>query len=95
MRELALLNHDKAEHLRNELKKAGFAIPFSSPSFNEFVVEFPAGFRTTYERLIKQKVVAGLPLGSFYPELQHHYLLCVTETSTKEDMDSLVKEVSP
>jgi glycine dehydrogenase subunit 1 len=95
VREVALLNHDKAEYLKNEFKEAGFAVPFGSPIFNEFVVEFPAGFENTYERLLQQKVVAGLPLGSFYPELKHHYLLCVTETSTKEDMDFLIKEVSP
>ena len=95
MRELALLNHDKAEYLKSELKKAGFTASFSSPTFNEFVVEYPAGFEATYERLLHQKIVAGLPLGSFYSELQHHYLLCVTETRTKEDMDFLIKEVSP
>jgi glycine dehydrogenase subunit 1 len=92
IRELAKLNYDKSEYLKRGLKNAGFKIRFNSPTFNEFVVEFPAGFETTYERLLKKKVVAGLPLSSFYPELANHHLLCVTETCSKEDMNMLIKE---
>jgi glycine dehydrogenase subunit 1 len=92
-RELAQLNRDKAEYLKGELQKAGFTISFDSPTFNEFVVEFPAGFETTYSRLVKKKIVAGLPLSPYFPELTNHYVLCATETSSKADMDELVKEV--
>lgn len=93
IRELASLNHDKAEYLKSELKKAGFTISFDSPTFNEFVVEFPAGFEATYRRLLEKKIVAGLCLAPYYPELANHYLLCVTETRSKDDMDGLVREV--
>ena len=93
IRELALLNHDKAEYLKAQLKKEGFTIPFDSPTFNEFVVEFPPGFEATYARLLKKKTVPGLSLAPYYPELANHYLLCVTETRSKEDMDALVREV--
>ena len=93
IRELARLNHDKSEYLKSELKKAGFKIVFDSPTFNEFVVKFPAGFETTYERLLEKKIVAGLPLAPYDPELPDHYLLCVTETRAKDDMDTLVREV--
>ena len=92
-RELAELNYDKAEYLKSELKKAGLTIRFSSPTFNEFVVKFPAGFRTAHNNLLEKKIVAGLSLAPYYPELVDHYLLCVTETSSKEDMDALVKEI--
>jgi len=94
-RELAALNYDKAEYLKTELKKAEFSISFSSPTFNEFVVKFPAGFGTTHKNLLEKKIVAGLSLAPYYPELPDHYLLCVTETSSKEDMDALVKEIKP
>ncbi|MBE9582217.1 MAG: aminomethyl-transferring glycine dehydrogenase subunit GcvPA [Proteobacteria bacterium] len=94
IRELARLNHDKAEYLKKELKSAGLAITFDSPTFNEFVVEFPTGFQTTHERLLEKKIVAGLPLAPYYPELANHYLLCVTETRSKEDMDAFVREVT-
>ncbi len=93
IRELARLNRDKAEYLKKGLREAGFAITFDSPTFNEFVVEFPAGFEATYGRLLKKKIVPGLSLPPYYPELANHYLLCVTETRTKDDMDALVREV--
>ena len=93
IRELARLNHDKSEYLKMELKKAGFTITFDSPTFNEFVVEFPSGFEATYKRLLEKKIVAGISLAHYYPELSSHYLLCVTETRSKDDMDALVREV--
>lgn len=92
-RELAALNRDKAHYLKSELQKAGFAISFDSPTFNEFVVEFSDGFEATYDRLLEKKIVAGLPLVPYFPELANHYVFCVTETSSKADMDALVKEV--
>ena len=94
MHELASLNHDKSEYLKQELQKAGFKIGFNTPTFNEFVVEFPRGFDVTYQRLLDKNIVAGLSLAPFYPDLANHYLLCVTETRSKEDMDALVREVT-
>jgi glycine dehydrogenase subunit 1 len=91
LRELAQLNHDKSEYLKGELTRAGFAIPFAAPTFNEFVVRFPPGSEATYQRLLEQKMVPGLPLAPYYPELPDHYLLGVTETKTKTDMDHLVR----
>jgi glycine dehydrogenase subunit 1 len=93
IRELALLNRDKCEYLKQELKDAGFKVSFNSPTFNEFVVELPGGFEAAHRRLLEKKIVAGLPLAPYYPELPDHYLLCVTEARTKGDMDALVKEV--
>jgi glycine dehydrogenase subunit 1 len=90
--ELAKQNHDKAEYLKKELKAKGVAIPFESPTFNEFVAILPGG-KKTYQDLLDKKIVAGLPLDKYYPELTDHYLLCATETTKKEDMDMLVREV--
>jgi len=93
IKQLARLNHDKAAYLKTELEKEGFNIPFESPFFNEFVVEFPTGFEATYQQLLEKKIVAGLPLAPYYPELADHYLICVTETRSKHDMDTLIREV--
>jgi glycine dehydrogenase subunit 1 len=93
IKRLASLNHDKAEHLKRALKQAGFGIPFTSPTFNEFVVQFPAGFDATYRRLLEQKIIPGVAIEADYPELSNHYVLCVTETKTRADLDDLVKEL--
>ena len=91
---LARLNYDKSEYLKRALRQAGFAIPFAQPTFNEFVVQFKDGFDKTYERLTAEKIIAGLPLECYYPELPNHYLLCVTETISKQDMDELVQKIN-
>ncbi len=93
MRELAALNHDKAEYLKAEFRGAGFRISFERPTFNEFVVEFPPGFKDTYDRLLEKGIVAGLSLTPYYPGLADHYLFCVTEIISRGDMDTLVREV--
>jgi glycine dehydrogenase subunit 1 len=93
IRELARLNYDKTEYLKSKLRSAGFNLPFEQPTFNEFTVQFPSGFHSTYERLVGDKIIAGLPLECYYPELPDHYLLCVTETIGKSDMDELVKKL--
>jgi len=93
IRKLARFNYDKSEYLKAELQKAGFRLGFESPTFNEFVVVAPDGFATGHKRLLDQKIMAGLPLAPYYPELADHYLMCVTETKTKEDMDALIKAI--
>lgn len=94
MRKLACLNYDKSEYLKKGLRRAGFQTPFTDPTFNEFVVKAPQGFASTYQRLLSQKMVAGLALEPFYPELRDHFLMCVTETRTRREIDRLIKEVS-
>ena len=93
-RQLARLNYDKAGYLKNALQAAGVTAPFSAPFFNEFVIRLPAGSEATYRRLMDRRIIAGLPLARFYPELADHYLLCVTETCDKAQMDRLVREVT-
>jgi glycine dehydrogenase subunit 1 len=93
-RDLAALNHDKAEYLKGALSAAGIATPFAAPTFNEFVVRMPPGFARRHRALMDKKIVAGLPLAGEYPELADHYLLCATETTPREDMDELVREVT-
>jgi glycine dehydrogenase subunit 1 len=94
LRELAQLNYDKAEYLKARLRAAGIRLPFSAVTFNEFVAAFPDGFDAVYSRLIAKGIVAGLPLSTYYPELKNHYLLCVTETMSRDDLDALAKEVA-
>ena len=92
-RELAALNRDKAEYLKGALAAAGHTLPFARATFNEFVVRFPAGFDSKWRALLRRKILCGIPLVCYYPELTDHYLLCATETKRKEDLEALVREV--
>ncbi len=93
-RRLARINYDNAEYLKGELNKNGVAIAFETPTFNEFVIRLGEGSKRIYRQLMAKKIIAGLPLDKYYTELEDHYLICVTETSTKADLDILVKEVT-
>ena len=92
MKELARLNHDKAEYLKSGLERAGFTLRFKTPTFNEFVMECPDDFEVVYYELLKKKIIAGLHLGPYYPELKNHYLFCATETKSRDDMDIFIRE---
>ncbi len=95
LRELARLNYDKNEYFKAQLIKNGAKIVFDSPTFNEFVVEFKEDFRPIYAKLLDKKIVAGLELGTYYPELAGKYLFCVTETVARDVIDAVVAEVKP
>jgi glycine dehydrogenase subunit 1 len=66
---------------------------FSSPFFNEFVVrgtELPRLF----DRCATQKIVPGIELATWYPELPDSFLLCVTEMNEREEIDRLVRTIA-
>ncbi len=93
LRELARLNYDKSEYFKALLRKKGARIVFDSPTFNEFVVEFKEDFQPVFAGLLDRKIVAGLELGKYYPELAGKYLFCITETVSREVMDMVAGEV--
>jgi glycine dehydrogenase subunit 1 len=90
LRRLADLNFQKAHYLAGELKKRGFAPLFDKPFFNEFAVRCPISPDLIQERLSRQRVLPGLPLGQYYPSLKDGLLLCVTEIKTRGDMDQFL-----
>ena len=93
LRKMARLNYDKAEYLKQGLQDTGAACSFSAPTFNEFVVEFGDDFKPVQKRLFEKGIVAGLDLAQFYPDFKNRYLFCVTETASKEALDTVISEV--
>ncbi len=85
LRELAAQNLAKAHYLAGKL-----APRFSGPFFNEFVASTNGQSADAINKaLLKKKIIGGLPLGRFYPELEGSVLLCATEMSRREQMDHL------
>ena len=94
IRELAEMNLKKADYLKNRLGKVeGYSIRFSAETFNEFVLECPEPAETVRDRLLQDNILAGLPLGRYYPELSHSLLLCATEANSVEEMDRLADKL--
>ncbi len=84
LRELATQNLSKAHYLGGKLKPR-----FSGPYFNEFVA---IGAVDSINRILEaKKIIGGLPLARFYPELSDTMLLCCTEMSKREDMDCVAE----
>lgn len=68
----------------------GYKIKYPAPFFNEFVVECPLSAEELFESAQKNGFLPGLPLSRFYPGRENEMLVCVTETKTKEEIDSLI-----
>lgn len=85
LRELALQNLSKAHYLAD-----GLPLRFSGAFFNEFVVKANSKSPDAINGgLLVDKIVGGLPLGKYYPELSDCLLLCATEMSKREHMDKV------
>ena len=70
----------------------GFSLPFTGPRFNEFVVRGPFEAKKILSDLGKKKgIEGGLALFPFFSERPNDFLVCVTETNTREQIDSLVE----
>jgi glycine cleavage system P protein (glycine dehydrogenase) subunit 1 len=87
--ELARLNFDKAHYAHVALARAGRGLRFAAPFFNEFVVGGLGDAAAVQKRLLGAGLVAGLPLGRYFPDLADSLLVCVTELSRAEDIDRL------
>ena len=98
LNELARLNFDKAHHARTAIldaaKRRGIEARFSGPFFNEFVVGGLGDASRVQERLQAEGVVAGLPLGTDYPELADSLLVCVTEVNRLAEIDKLASTLA-
>jgi glycine dehydrogenase subunit 1 len=90
LKQLAATNYGVAHALAARLEDAGAAQRFTGPFFNEFAVQAPQA-AAAWEALARQGVVAGFPLGRWYPELDGALLLCVTETHAPEQVDRLIE----
>src|SRR5918912_1451318 len=70
----------------------GFTLPFSAPRFNEFVVRAPLAAAELLSRLSREKgITGGLALSRYYPERPNDFLVCVTETNSRQEIDALVE----
>ena len=87
LRELAEQNLAKAHYLAGKMQPR-----FAGKFFNEFAVRLEGKTpEQANKALLKKKIIGGLPLGRFYPELADCMLLCATEMSTRPEMDALAE----
>ncbi|MBX3283483.1 MAG: aminomethyl-transferring glycine dehydrogenase subunit GcvPA [Acidobacteria bacterium] len=93
--EVAEQNLQKAAYAKKKIAAVeGFSIPFSAPTFNEFVVRGPKPATEILESVREKDIIGGLALSKYYGGHDNDFLVCVTETNTREQMDNLVSALS-
>jgi glycine dehydrogenase subunit 1 len=92
LQEVAAQCAQKAAYARRQIAALeGFSIPHGAPVFNEFVVRAPAAAEGLLRRLASEhNVTGGLPLSRYYADRPNDFLVCVTETNKRADIDALV-----
>jgi glycine dehydrogenase subunit 1 len=92
LKALAEHNLAKAHYAASRLAAVpGASVPFASPFFNEFVVKAPGDAEALLHHLRQEKILGGVNLERFYPELRNHLLVCVTETVNKVALDRMIR----
>lgn len=88
--DLAKMNVYLSHYAKDKLCEIkGVESVFNQPFFNEFLLKVPV----SGEKFLKEKIIPGLALNKFYPELKECSLWCVTETKTKEQIDRLAEVI--
>jgi glycine dehydrogenase subunit 1 len=88
LREMAHQNLSKARFALAELEKIpGVRRAFDAPFFNEFTVELPRSVKLVNAQLLREKIIGPFVLGTAYPELTKHALVCVTEIITRVEIE--------
>ena len=95
VRDMALQNLKTANLLKDKLQQLkGFGLRFLADTYNEFVLECPGPAQELHAKLLEANIVAGLPLGNLYPELDNCLLLCATEMNSLESLDHFADQLS-
>jgi glycine dehydrogenase subunit 1 len=90
LRSIALTCHRNMQSLKQQLIKIGLKPVFSSPSFHEFVLALPVSAKKIIDEGMKAGVLLGYDISSYFPQLGHAILVCVTETKTPSDLERYV-----
>lgn len=95
LRDMAYQSLQKAHYAFNQLTAIPGVEPMfpGKPFFKEFVLKLPQDPEKVNEALLEHKIIGGLPLKRFYPELENGMLVCVTELRTKEEIDCFAERL--
>ena len=83
-------------HSTNSVTNTGAKLLFANtPRFNEFVLELPISAEDTNTALLEHKIIGGLPLAKWYPELGPNATLwCATELTTREQIKAAAQALT-
>jgi glycine dehydrogenase subunit 1 len=93
IQEVAMQCAQKAAYCARKISELeGFSLPYSAPRFNEFVVRAPIKAKELLARLASEKnITGGLALSRYYKDNPNDFLVCVTETNSRQEIEALVE----
>lgn len=93
LQEVAMQCAQKAAYCARRISELeGFSLPYSAPRFNEFVVRAPVEAQGLLSRLASEReITGGLALSRYYKDRPNDFLVCVTETNSRQEIDALVE----
>ncbi|MDE3148893.1 MAG: aminotransferase class V-fold PLP-dependent enzyme, partial [Acidobacteriota bacterium] len=96
IRELAEHNLAKADYAARTLDaQPGAKLLFAgAPRFHEFVLQTEEAPAAWSQRLMDEKIVGGIELSRWYPELKNATLWCATEVVTREQIDTAARTLA-
>jgi glycine dehydrogenase subunit 1 len=96
LRRLAEINLQRAASLQRRLAEAGNGLTprFDAPFFNEFALASSEPVAELLRIFEKEGILAGVPLGPDYPELEDSFLVAVTESNQPAELDRFVAVAS-
>ncbi|HSW45757.1 MAG TPA: aminomethyl-transferring glycine dehydrogenase subunit GcvPA [Phycisphaerae bacterium] len=87
---VASLCLDKARYAAERIASIdGFDLRFQGPFFKEFVIRTSKGVDRVVTHCRARGILAGVPLGPWYPDLADCLLVAVTEKRTRSEIDAL------
>jgi glycine dehydrogenase subunit 1 len=87
LRRIAEKSHANTLALVEQLETLkGVKRTFSGPLFHEVAITLPTPTDNVLQTLKAQRILAGLDIKEYYPELGHTILLCATETKIPADL---------
>lgn len=90
LNKLALTNYQRAHYLSTKLSSIkGFSV--LEPFFNEFTLKIPCEEEHFFKHFRSHNIEPGISLTNFFPSLQKHILIAVTELKTLEQLNKFVE----
>ena len=85
----------KAHYAAAEFSKVpGVRLRFTAPFFKEFTLQLPKSPDRVVKRLMKDKILAGLPLKALDRQYRDCLLVAVTEKRTREEIDAYCRALA-
>ncbi|MBI4241819.1 MAG: aminomethyl-transferring glycine dehydrogenase subunit GcvPA [Candidatus Rokubacteria bacterium] len=95
LRKVGELSLAKAHYAADALSRVpGVRLKFSAPFFKEFVLQLPTPPDRIVRRLMKERILAGVPLKPFDRSLKDCLLVAVTEKRTRAEIDAYAHALS-